>query len=287
MSERLDRARDFIWRNARLLERRRFDVAFGGGEGDLVVQALAPYQNADGGFGNALEPDKRVPASQPQDVEVAFHILDEADVLAGEPVRRACDWLESVSTPEGGVPYSLPSVNAYPHTVWWAVKEPVPPANLNPTAAILGLLLKHRVEHRWIAPATAFCWREIEATETAEFHDLIPMIGFLEHADDRVRAARELDRIAGRVAQPGVVEMDPKAQGYRMKPLDWAPSPESFCRKLFSDSVIAQHLDALAARQESDGGWPISWETVGPGALQEWRGIRTLAALRTLHAYGV
>lgn len=287
MSDRLEKARDFILRNARLLERRRFEVLFEGGSNASVVQALAPYQNRDGGFGAALEPDKRVPDSQPQDVEIAFHILDEVDALSGDLVRRACDWLDSVTTADGGVPYALPSVNDYPHTFWWAVKETEPPANLNPTAAILGLLLKHGVDHPWVARAAGFCWRAIEATETTEFHDLIPMITFLEHAPDDARAGRELDRIAARIGRPGVVEMDPDAQGYLMKPLDWAPTPASFCRKLFSDAVIAAHLEALAKRQEADGGWPISWDAVGPGALQEWRGMRTIAALQTLRAYGV
>jgi hypothetical protein len=220
-------------------------------------------------------------------VEVAFHVLDQVNALDGDLARRACDWLETVTTGEGGVPYSLPSVNAYPHTPWWAVKEPAPPAELNPTAAILGLLLKHGVDHPWMAAATAFCWRAIEASETRQFHDLMPMIAFLEHAHDRPRAERALAGIAERIATPGVVEMSADAQGYLMKPLDWAPSPASFCRRLFADHDIARHLEALIGRQEGDGGWPISWEPVGPGALQEWRGMRTIAALRTLEAYGV
>ncbi|MEJ0041403.1 MAG: hypothetical protein WDM81_04005 [Rhizomicrobium sp.] len=69
-------------------------------------------------------------------------------------------------------------------------------------------------------------------------------------------------------------------------PLEWAPSPDSPCRKLFSDSVIATHLKALAAKQKDDGGWPISWDPISPGVEFEWRGIRTLEALRTLKAHG-
>ncbi|MBI4926641.1 MAG: hypothetical protein HY835_02670, partial [Anaerolineae bacterium] len=62
------RAADFIWKNARLLDRRLFAFDFLDGSAEAVVSALAAYQNADGGFGNALEPDKRTPYSTPVDV---------------------------------------------------------------------------------------------------------------------------------------------------------------------------------------------------------------------------
>jgi hypothetical protein len=201
-------------------------------------------------------------------------------------VTRACAWLQTVATPAGGVPFSLPTVNAYPHAPWWGVEEANPPAHANPTAAIVGLLDKHRVAHPWIEPAAEFCWGEIEATESARFHDLTPMLTFLEHAPDRARAARAQARLAAFIAAPGAVEHDPDAQGYIQKPLDWAPTPHSFCRRLFSDDLIARHLKALAARQQDDGGWPISWDTVSPAVTLEWRAMVTLNALATLAAYG-
>src|SRR5690349_9511899 len=73
----LSRATDFIWRNARLLERHLFAYHTAQGSADQVRAALRAYQNADGGFGNALEPDKRCPASQPIDAEMALRVLAE------------------------------------------------------------------------------------------------------------------------------------------------------------------------------------------------------------------
>ncbi len=58
-------ARSFILGNARLLDRHRFAFRFEGGRADDVVTALRPYQNADGGFGHALEPDLRGAESEP------------------------------------------------------------------------------------------------------------------------------------------------------------------------------------------------------------------------------
>jgi len=288
-------AREFIWNNARLVERRLFDCLFGGGSRRMVVSALKAYQNPDGGFGNALEPDKRCPESQPVDVQEAFHILDWIGALEDPELREgvirelvlpACDFLVTITTPEGGVPFALPSVNAYPHAPWWTV-EGTPQASLNPTAGIAGLLLKHRIEHPWLEKAVDYCWTAIEASDSNWYHDVTQMAVFLQHAPDGARAQRLLSGLVERIARPGAVELDPQAEGYVKKPLDWAPHPGSPFRSLFDDETIARHLAALEARQQDDGGWPISWEPVSPGVALEWRGRVTIEALETLRAYGV
>jgi hypothetical protein len=61
----LSAASAFIWRSARLIDRYRFAYLFLDGEREAVLAALRPYQNPDGGFGNALEPDLRATLSQP------------------------------------------------------------------------------------------------------------------------------------------------------------------------------------------------------------------------------
>ena len=71
----LSKATDFLWRTARLLERRRFAYLFLDGEQQAVLEALRPYQNPDGGFGNGLEPDVRGPVSQPVPTWTALCIL--------------------------------------------------------------------------------------------------------------------------------------------------------------------------------------------------------------------
>ena len=286
MTAAIDRAHDFILRNARLLERRMFEALWTSGPAAPVVSALAAYQNADGGFGCGLEPDKRDPNSQPVDLQIALECLDMVGEAPPEMIARACDWLAAAATPQGGLPFALPSVNGFPHAPWWEVPAGPGPASLNPTAAITGLLLKSGAAHPAVDRAAAFCWTAVEATDSTDFHDVMPILTFLAHAPDRARAEAAIDALKARVGAPGVVTLDTEAEGYVQKPLDFAPSPQSPLAGLFPAEIIDRHLDALAARQAEDGGWPLNWDSVGPGATLEARGMVTLKALATLRAWG-
>ena len=291
---RLESAQDFIWKNARLLDRFIFTYLFGSPAGRPaarkgVVTALKAYQNPDGGFGNGLEADTRCPDSHPIAVDFALGILDLVGALddaltVQEVVLPVCDFLAAVTTPEGGVPTVLEPVDRYPHAPWWSISAPLP-ATLNPTAVIAGRLLKHHIAHHWVDEASAFCWRKIPSFESEAYHDLMPVIEFLEAAENQDLAQDELKRVIARIRKPGVVEMDSKAGGYAKMPLDWAPTPDSFCRRLFDDAILAHHLAALASRQQPDGGWPINWDALSPAVGLEWRGWITIQALYTLQTY--
>ena len=76
-----ERAREFVYATARVLEQRLFATLFEGAPATGVVDSLRAYRNEDGGFGHGLEPDARAPASQPVDVWFAFDTL----VAAGAP----------------------------------------------------------------------------------------------------------------------------------------------------------------------------------------------------------
>jgi hypothetical protein len=83
MKRRADLARavEFLWRHARVLERRVFACRFLGEDPRQVVDAVRAYRNADGGFGQALEPDLRGCESQPVHVDFALSTLREQPSL--------------------------------------------------------------------------------------------------------------------------------------------------------------------------------------------------------------
>lgn len=277
---RFEDARGFLFREARLLERRLFEIHFGETLAGDALLVLRGYRNADGGYGHGLEPDKRVPGSQPLDVETAFQIMDGLDAVEVGVVTGACGFLERIGPGVGLLTDAYGDYPAAPHWGAWATAP-----SLNPTAGLAGLLWKWEVEHPWRSAATAFCWERIDVGLPGDAHGVGEVLTFLAHVGDRERAAA----VAAHLPELASLELfryDPAAHDYGLTPLHFAPAPGGAWAYLFDDTVIEAHLDALEAAQCADGGWPISWETVGPAAESEWRGIETLRALRTLRAYG-
>ena len=82
------------------------------------------------------------------------------------------------------------------------------------------------------------------------------------------------------------MQMEPGPSSYGVTPLDFAPDPGRIARAWFSSDLIDRNLEALASGQQRDGGWPLTWDPPSEAARWEWRGIRTLSALRILAAYG-
>lgn len=278
-----DTARAFLYREARLLERRLFATLFEGAPAAGVVDALRGYQNADGGFGHGLEPDKRCPASLPADVEVAFQVLAAAGTVDGPMVQRACDFLASVADPAGAVPLAFPIIESYPRAGHWSDWTYAP--GVFPTAGLAGLLHRMAVDHPWRAMATRFCWSALDAGLPDDAHALGEVLVFLEHVGDRGRADALVPAVADRLASASSYRADPGDPAYGLTPLHLAPTPGSPWRRLFGDDLIAGHLARLRRDQQPDGGWPLTWEPPSYASTLEWRGIETLRAMRVLTAY--
>jgi len=277
-------AERFLHAGARLLELRLFEVCFKGGRPEAVADALRGYRNADGGFGHALEPDTRCPESLPIYTEVALRTLAEAGAEAPDLVGPACDYLAGIADDEGAVPLAFPVIEGYPRADHWS--DWTYAHDVNPTAGIAGQLHRLGAEHPWLDKATEYCWRRLELPPPDGVHSLWELLVFLEHVPDRARAETRASALLEHMKTQEMFHLDPNAPGYGLSPLDLAPHPDSPWRKAFTDGQIEAHLDAMAAAQQPDGGWPITWTAPSAAALLEWRGIVTVNALRVLEAYG-
>jgi hypothetical protein len=245
----LENSAEFIWRDARLLERRLFQHLFLGGPREVVTAAVMAYRHDDGGFGQALEPDVRATSSQPLFCEIALRALHAAGIRNADLAIRTANYLATVAESSGRVPIVLPDIVKYPRAPHWS--DPAFDGDSpNPTAALVGLLRYQEASHEWLDRAGAWCWRRLEQP-IQEAHEIACALTFLEFECDRERAR-----------------------------------PDSIARAAFSDDPIAAHLDDLIGRQQSDGGWPISWTAPSAAAAMEWRGMVTLESLIRLRAYG-
>jgi prenyltransferase/squalene oxidase-like repeat protein len=282
----LDAAERFIWTNARLIERHRFAHLFKDAPAEPVVEALRPYQNPDGGFGNALEPDLRTPTSQPIAVNSALEDLDEAGSFGDPMVERACDWLVTIQHPDGGVPFVLTTAAPHPRAPWWEIGDEEPPSSALVTGLIVATLQHNGSEHPFLAPAAELCWRAVEDSPLTSPYEARALLRFLDSAPERSRAEAAVDALAPRLMSAGVVELDPDASGEVHFPLDFAPWPDVPSRRLFEPAVIETHLDALERGQQDDGGWRFNWPAWAPAPEADWRGWVTLHALKVLRANG-
>jgi hypothetical protein len=284
MSDILSKAQTFMLTHARLLERRLFEVHFGHADPTAVATVVRAYRNADGGLGHALEPDLRCPESQPLFVEVGLMALYEAGCQDPDLARSFCPFLELVSGDTGLVPPILETALSSPHAPHWSAAAMAP--DLNPTAGICGLLHDQGVTHPWLSRATEACCELLLRDPPLEAHTLVSATRLADHLPDRALAQRLRDAIAAALPRARFFIAEAPVQGYGLTPLHFAPTPDSSWRALFGQGQIDGHLEDLRARQQADGGWPISWEPPGPAAALEWRGLLTLEALRPLAAYG-
>jgi hypothetical protein len=288
----LDAAIEFLAGHARLLDRRRLDHLLGRCGPDGVVAALDAYRNADGGYGWALEPDLRSPESQPVAAMVALGVF--ADVAPSAPQCVAlCDWLATVSLPDGGLPFTVPITEPAGCAPWWQGADTTT-SSLQMTTQVVANA--HRVaahnphveRHPWLDRATTWCLEAIDAIDRGpNAHELIFTLRFVDAIADRnLITADLLERIRRWIPDGGVVTVEDGIEGEVLRPLDLAPRPTGAARELFSDHLIATDLDRLVADQEPDGGWTVPFRSATPMASLEWRGDATLRAITVLTEHG-
>ena len=291
------KAREFLLTRARPLERARFRLHFGGEPVTEARTALAAFQNTNGGFGHALEPDLRLPGSSALATLVAFELFRELGLVAEDPmVRAAVRWTQTAfDRALGRWPATPPGVNDWPHAPWWTWQEPGPPAfTANPGAELIAHLWHYHgaADSGFLADVTTRVQRVLgELPAKPEMHDLLCILRLAE-TPTVPAAVRDQAAACLRRAVPLVVERDPKAwTGYGLQPLMLAPRVDSLVAPLLSDAVSA-NLDFLVERQGDDGAWAPNWSWADlfpedwPLAEREWKGVLTMQALLTLRSYG-
>jgi hypothetical protein len=289
-------AQTFIAAQARPLEQARFAHYFTHGAAEAVRDALAAFQNEDGGFGHGLEPDLQTPLSSVLATTVALQLLTELATPAGHPlVQGALRYLLHTYDPEHALwPIRPDNAGNAPCAPWWQYPWDTETLHLNPRAEILGCLYRYSD----LVPAAL---RQVvgesllEDLETADIPiDMHALLCLLRLADapglpPTLRAVVE-QRLEQAI--PQTVVRDPAQWGgYGLKPLQVAPAPDArFAALLAADA--ARQLDYELEQQQVDGSWTPAWSwgdaypEAWPAARRAWQGILTVNMLKTLRDYG-
>ena len=266
----MQKARQFIYRNARPLDLARWRFAFEDGSQAEVLRVLAAYQNEDGGFAHALEADHWNPNSSPIQTWAATEILWEIgfDDPEHPMVQSILRYLGSGADFDGQIWHkTIPSNNEYPGASWWNY-TPSKEIDYNPTAALAGFVLcfapknsglyalacriaqeacVHLKAHIGETPMhTLACYvRLADWLKAAKIDDVIdlPML--------RALLSREIQRLITR-------DTSVWATDYICKPSMFIGGKES---PFYAENreITEYECDFILQNQGADGTWPITW----------------------------
>jgi hypothetical protein len=290
-------AQEFLLQRARPLERALFRLHFQNGPAADVRTALAAFQNDDGGFGNALEPDFRLPTSSAIATSQAFRCLRDAGMPARDPmVRAAVRWTQDAFDHALGRWPAVPSdVNNWPHAPWWTWSaQGQPEFTANPGIEFVGHLWRYRegVDPTFLSEVTALAEAFVaRIPDRPEMHDLLCVIQLAETPSVPALLRNQAARYV-RQTGPTIVARDAGAwTGYGVKPLLLAPRSDSLLAPLLEE-VAKKNLQFEIDRQGPDGAWAPNWNWGGlfpqdwPQAELEWKGVLTLQTLLSFQSHG-
>jgi hypothetical protein len=295
MSADINAARAFLVSQGRLLDRHRSDLVMDVGDPDRVLRALDAHRNPDGGYGWSIEPDLRSAGSHPAGALHAFEVIEEIAPATSPHAAELCDWLATVTRPDGGLPFVLPIDDPTASSPVWTEADTTT-SSLQITSAVAAFA--HRAgrhdpaiaEHPWLAAATGYCLERIAATERPEEMFVLELrfaLWFLDAiADDVPGAADQMRRLASAIPPSGSLPVPGGTADEKLRLLDFTPLPDRPLRKLFAADAVAADLEQLAGEQRPDGGWTVDFASASPGAEREWRSYATVRAITILRAHG-
>ncbi|MBM7560647.1 hypothetical protein [Fusibacter tunisiensis] len=173
-----EKAETYIVNNGRYIEKLLLEHWFYEPCPSKISKALEMYQNKDGGYGNGLEPDFRMPFSSAVATAIALGILKDINALnkknpqVEKAIAYLCDTYNDAY--KGWIPVPQ-HVNLYPHAPWWHQEKVEGEVDGNPSAELAGYLyvLKEDVTKLDINQIVTYYLDRLKKIKTFEEHELI------------------------------------------------------------------------------------------------------------------
>lgn len=279
--EVFEKARKFVYRNARLLDVARWRYHFEQGSAQEVTAALSVYQNEDGGFGHGLEEDCMNPNSSPMQVWRATVALREIGGLHNtDPmIREMLRYLEQ--TPDfDGKKWSnvIATNNDYPHAPWWTYpREPwrqetddhLFGSRYNPTASLAGFVLRYAgAECAFGKTALRIAKEAVEDLfRIGDPQDMNVLSCFIQLREDIIGAGLsecfEMERLTALLQElvSAAITKDVSIweNSYVCKPSQFFQERESIFYE--KNREMAQYeCEFIRKTQMQDGGYTVTWD---------------------------
>ncbi|WP_342565551.1 hypothetical protein NST84_10700 [Paenibacillus sp. FSL R7-0345] len=294
--------RNWFYRNARPLELAKWQFHFENGGEAAVVKALAAYQNEDGGFGNALEPDAWNPYSSPLQTATGTDVLLEIGFEDKDHpvVQGILRYLDSGAEMDGDNWRNvIASNNAYPHAPWWNLESDSTARNIfNPTANLAGFILLYADRDSALFTRGLRIAKELEALflqePGLEMHPLKCVLTLLEYialAGLQEQFAYEEMNTAAEQRITALLQRDAGDwTGYTCKPSFFIQKQESL-GYVDNAAIVEKELDYTLENRNREGVWNLNWRWAGyerEFAVSEnwWKGWIALEKLLFLRAFG-
>jgi hypothetical protein len=270
----IKRAGSYFQSNGRDIDRARYEYHFGDLSREDLLAVLSRYQNPDGGFGNGLEPDISAPDSNPFAIDLALQICIHANVPAEhELLQGTVDYLEREQSEEGEWRFSE-GVIGQPMAPWFQSWEW---PNLNPACPIAGHLQELGLGSERLHSRVAGLFERLAdpyELVSDEFYNIGKYAYYFIPQPESDQRELYLSGVlwwlirqnsAGKLADSGHF-------------FEYIRTPHTYTGVRMPPSILAERLDALAAEQAEDGGWPTPYAT-------HWRGWATVQNLLVLEAF--
>lgn len=261
--------KNWMYRNARQLELSLWQFYFENGSKDAVLNALMFYQNEDGGFGHALEPDNWNPNSTPITTNHAIKILHQIDFVdMSHPIYKGIwNYLKSGSgMTDYGWCFTIPSNDDYPRAPWWNYSEE---QNKNEyygiTAELASFILKYGdyQTDMW-KKAKKFATDIISIIESdISYGDMglegvIILIDTVKEILPSQYNYENLDKILNTRIEKSIEHDVSKWQYYSVRPSNYIKGPESRYYQA-NKEILQKELDYLINTKPENDVWGITW----------------------------
>ncbi|MGM9662323.1 MAG: hypothetical protein ACI3WR_04455 [Oscillospiraceae bacterium] len=266
----IERARSFMYRNARPLDLARWQYLLEGGSREAVLRCLAAYQNEDGGFGHGLEPDCWNPHSSPVQTWAATELIREAGLQDAEHplIRGILRYLASAADFDGHVwANTILSNDEYPHAPWWS-HAPAQERSYNPTASLAGFILQYAEQDSGLYATAVRLAEEAYAFFKANcplesMHTAACFVSLFESLRRRGVGGDGMDEFEGLLRKQVRHLLTPDAAAWET---EYVCKPSLFIRG--RDSVFYTENEAVCAlecafidrTQGPDGTWGVTWD---------------------------
>jgi hypothetical protein len=270
----MQKAERFFEQHGRDIDQALFHYHFGALPQEELLAVLARYQNADGGFWG-LEVDIAAPESNPFATELALHLCHQAGVPGSHPLlQKTAAYLEATQSEDGDWHFSdaIYRHNLAPWFQGWTWPT------LNPACTTAGLLrdlglgserLHGRVERLFqkMANETDLTGDQFYAVRPYAFY-------FLPEWEHPQRSFYLAGVLWWLIRQHHEGKLPDSGHFF-----EYVRNPHTWIGRRLPERLLAARLDALAAEQADDGGWPSPYS-------EGWRGWLTAQNLITLRAFG-